>query len=261
MSLLTAAVATAALVFTYMALSSCRYAIADNYVACSYDGKCEMGGVSDLGLGIINNDYNSSYCISYVLYDSPELGHYLRVEFDAAWKTARSCALVAVSIGSLGVICIRSCAMCCTLAMCLWKLLAVIYGVCALCTILTLTMFASENACGNGASCSFGLGAAYAVIAAVLWAVSAIGCKVQSRQPQPAPLTQPAGNLRVTVKETIEADGTKITEKITENPDGSKTVERTVTETAISSDSAAAPLAVAIPYPNNELKRTNVAES
>lgn len=254
MPLLSAALAICALVFTFLALASCHFAIVNNFNACTYDGGCEM--VSDLGLGITNNDYNSPYCVSYTLYDSPhkDIGDSLKVEFDGVWKMAQAFIIIAVSLGALSVIFVHSCTLCrknCRSEV--WRCLAFMYVQCSICTILALVFFASDNACGNGASCSFSVGAAYTIVGMLFWILSAIccsklECKMQPKEQNqmvlqgPEPMQEP----RVTVSVTIQPDGRQLTETRNEHPDGS-TIVRVKTEMLPVNSVGSAPVAVAAP--------------
>lgn len=72
------------------------------------------------------------------------------------------------------------------------------------------------------------------IIAAILWIIAAIGVvtlpkplETNERMNRP---TRKDANETITcnIKETVQVDGTKITEMTTTSPDGTKTIERTI---------------------------------
>jgi len=136
--------------------------------------------------------------------------------------------------------------------------MSISFAVCSVCEFLTLVLFASDVCPDSG--CPFLNGAGWAIAAGVIWGFTSFLCLI-SKGPakigqtiaccccpthavdhiidgsEGVPLVRDGGpsssskpTTRITITETVDDDGTKVTDKLTVHPDGSETVE-TVTST------------------------------
>jgi hypothetical protein len=175
-----------------------------------------------LGIGlwnfedILNNDDYYSSCIEFNNSNDDFL--------DAKWKAARSMSVVANACLGISVLsCIVM--MCLALPIVFVKLILALLVLGCLCESLVFIAFAS-NVCDYISDCQFSSGAGTAVAASVL---ALIAAAFVSKLPQPhdkpdefVPRSDEPGT--VTVKTTVEPDGTTKTITSTVNADGSLTV-------------------------------------
>ncbi len=71
------------------------------------------------------------------------------------------------------------------------------------------------------------------IIAAILWLISAIGVFLIPKPVESTPTTRQTAGEMINITETIQLDGTKVTEKVTTSPDGTKTIERTIEKNGV----------------------------
>jgi len=188
------------------------------------------------GLGITSFyycGYTSCYCTSYA-----DFGFFI---YQGAHSAALAFGVLATIFGLVAFI-VSFCAACRAFRKGVFIFLGTTYTLCAVFNLLTLVMFAE---CGGEATCTFGAGAACAIVAAAFWIGSAVCSfltpKYKNDEPVPIVLQHPTPIAvigqsapqpiqavtpgTVTITETVQPDGKILTEKVTENYDGSKTVE------------------------------------
>jgi len=88
--------------------------------------------------------------------------------------------------------------------------------------LITLSLLGTDFCKTFG--CRLGWAGVMSIIAAILWLIGAIGVCII---PTPIEISQPTSET-IQITETMQPDGSKVTEKITTSPNGTKTVERTI---------------------------------
>lgn len=105
----------------------------------------------------------------------------------------------------------------------------------------TLAMLGTEYCKQSSFTCKLGWGGIMSIIAAVMWLISAIGVWVIPKHPIEATMggggaatasRNQGGKATTMITETIQADGTRVTETVTTHADGTKTTEKVVERSA-----------------------------
>ena len=171
----------------------------------------------------------------YSPYDYSSSNPYSNIGFsvhqdDGARKAAMSFGLIACIVGVTAMIGLWP--ITCRPYSKIWlKVIGgtVLFAFCS--QLATLSMLGTEYCQSFG--CRLGWGGIMSIIAAILWLISAIGVFLIPKPMESSPATtrQAAGET-INITETIQLDGTKITEKVTTSADGTKTIERTIEKNA-----------------------------
>lgn len=226
-----------AFVLSEVAFSSCYFMIDESDASRGY--------------GITNFEYcytysysysTTCYCQSYGSYTSS--GDYVGFNYTGAHAAALAFGIIANVFGFVMFI-VSYCAACRAFRRGVFIFLGVMYSFCAVSILLTMLIFIECS------TCTMGSGAICAIIASVLWIACAVvsfttpnykddetptiamvpqqtPVAVSMGQTMPQPVQVAPGS--VTITETVQPDGSVITEKVTANPDGSKTVETFTTQ-------------------------------
>jgi hypothetical protein len=193
---------------------------------------------------------NYNRCEGHILKRSIE-GFWADVQNDllgTPWRFAAFAGIIATCLGGPTTI-LTWTSTCTAFRQNFWVAMTCSYSICAALDFLTLVLHASDICPEDG--CKMLEGSVYAILAGLLWTVAAVLAGKTRRPAKPgrtlnccccphwdvdivpemdpllteADLPSEEPTTRITVMETIHADGTKHTDKTTTLPDGSKVVE------------------------------------
>jgi hypothetical protein len=204
---------TIAAILSMLVLCNCRFVEAGN---SSYSYSYDIAGI---WAGCVSSSYYSNNYMSFSVHQN-----------DGARKAAMSFGLIACIVGVTAMIGLWP--ITCRPYSRMWINIIGVTIILACCSQLaTLSMLGTEYCQAFG--CRLGWGGIMSIIAAILWLISAIGVFLIPKPVESTPTTRQTAGEMINITETIQLDGTKVTEKVTTSPDGTKTIERTIEKNGV----------------------------
>jgi hypothetical protein len=206
---------TIAAILSMIVLCNCTFVEADS---SSYPYSYDFAGI--WANCVSSSYYSNNYINSSVHQD------------DGARKAAMSFGLIACIVGVTAMIGLWP--ITCRPYSMMWINIIGATVVLVFCSQLaTLSMLGTEYCQAFG--CRLGFGGIMSIIASILWLISAIGVFLIPKPVESTPTTRQTAGEMINITETIQLDGTKVTEKVTTSPDGTKTLSVQLKEMALNS--------------------------